>query len=437
MSDLQQQLADLRARVARINSKYDGGFPGAHATSFSAKISTSDLDSGLEEISAQQAQSAVEDWLGGELIETAFGRHFETEKLYERYRRHGSADIGSLADLPHDLLSAISGGSAPSTAPADWAFLDTETTGLAGGSGTCAFLVGVGRITPEGFRVRQFFMRDYCEEASLLDALTRHLAPFRVLITYNGKTFDQPLLETRYRLNRSRPPFGKLEHLDLLHGARRLWKLRYESCRLVDLENQVLGYEREGDVPGALIPYLYFEYLRTGRAARLLPVFHHNALDILSLACLTGIVPLAFQNPEQLPFKHGAEMAGIARWLRQAGEWEQARNLFRRAIDAGLPHDNLLFRTLWDLAALERKLGADEQATAVWEDLAAAPNPFRIPAFEELAKHYEHRVKDPARALETTRAALAHADTPGLRKREERLVRRTTSRSTVKRRRLL
>ena len=196
------------------------------------------------------AQAAVEEWMGGEVIETAHGRHFETEKLYERHRRHGSADIGSLAELPDDLLAAISGGATPLTPPAEWAFLDTETTGLAGGTGTCAFLVGVGRITPEGFRVRQFFMRDYSEEASLLDAVARHLAPFRVLITYNGRSFDQPLLETRYRLNRSRPPFGKLEHLDLLYGARRLWKLRYESCRLVDLENQVLGFERRGRCPG-------------------------------------------------------------------------------------------------------------------------------------------------------------------------------------------
>jgi uncharacterized protein len=442
MSDLQQQLADLRARVARINAKYDGTYdPRA-----SGRFSTSQLDPESVEIPAQQAQTAVEDWLGGEQIETAYGRHFETEKLYERYRRHGSADISSLAELPHDLLAAISGGATPFTPPAEWAFLDTETTGLAGGSGTCAFLVGVGRITPEGFRVRQFFMRDYCEEASLLDALTRHLAPFRVLITYNGRSFDQPLLETRYRLNRSRPPFGKLEHLDLLHGARRLWKLRYESCRLVDLESQVLGFEREGDVPGALIPYLYFEYLRTGRAARLLPVFHHNALDILSLACLTGIVPLAFKDPENLPFRHGAEIAGIARWLREAGELEQARRLFRRAVAASMPGgslpDDLLFRTLWDLAALERKLGDNQQAVTVWEDLSASSNAFRVPALEELAKHYEHRQKDPARALETTRAALAHADTPALRRREERLVRRmearrTARRSNVKRRRLL
>jgi len=445
MSDLQQQLADLRARVARVakhcDAKYDAGA--------ASKFSTRDLiqqTRAAEHEDGERAQAAVEEWLGGEVIDTTHGRHFETEKLYERHRRHGSADIGSLADLPEDLLTAISGGAAPLTPPSDWAFLDTETTGLAGGSGTCAFLVGIGRITPEGFRVRQFFMRDYCEEASLLDAVSRHLAQFRVLITYNGRSFDQPLLETRYRLNRSRPPFGGLEHLDLLYGARRLWKLRYESCRLVDLETHVLGFERQGDVPGALIPYLYFEYLRTGHAARMLGVFHHNATDILTLACLTGIVPLAFKDPGNLPFRHGAEIAGIARWLLQAGDLEQARALFRRAIQAGMP-DELMFRTLWDLAGLERKLGAEEQAVSMWNDLAAVRNPFRIPAHEELAKHYEHRQKDLGRALETTRAALAfidvnHEDSPALRRREQRLAGRMArprpkARSTVKRRRLL
>ena len=439
MSDLQQQLAELRARVARVakqcDAKYDAGF--------TSKFSTRDLVQQTRAAAHEddaRSQAAVEEWLGGDVIETAHGRHFETERLYERHRRHGSADIGSLADLPQDLLAAISGGAAPSTPPSDWAFLDTETTGLAGGSGTCAFLVGIGRITLEGFRVRQFFMRDYCEEASLLDAVARHLAPFRILITYNGRSFDQPLLETRYRLNRGRPPFGGLEHLDLLYGARRLWKLRYESCRLVDLESQVLGFERAGDVPGALIPYLYFEYLRTGRAARLLPVFHHNATDILTLACLTGIVPLAFKDPTNLPFRHGSEIAGIARWLREAGDLEQARTLFRRAIDASMP-DELMFRTLWDLAAIERKLGADEEALPIWKDLAAVRNAFRIPALEELAKYYEHRQKDLGLALEITRAALDHEDSAALRQREQRLARRMAvprkTRSTVKRRRLL
>ncbi len=402
MGEFQEQLAVLRQRMERIDRKYETRerpLPRLH----------------------------VEECVSGEEVETALGRHFETEKLYERHRRHGSADIGSLADLPHNLLDSISDGSIAAASPEEWAFLDTETTGLAGGTGTCAFLVGIGRITPEGFRVRQFFMRDYAEEASLLDAVARHLAEFRVLITYNGRAYDQPLLETRYRLNRARPPFARLEHLDLLHGARRLWKLRFESCRLVDLENAVLGVERQGDVPGALIPYVYFEYLRTRQAARLLPIFHHNSIDILTLACLTGIVPHAFKDPASSVARHGAEMLGIARWLRQAGELEQALTLFRRAVEAGLP-DDLLFHTLWDIGALERKLGRSDRALAVWSDLAAARNPFRVRGLEELAKHYEHREKNYTMALEMTRSALTHEDSPDLHKRETRLLARVGQR---------
>jgi tetratricopeptide (TPR) repeat protein len=258
------------------------------------------------------------------------------------------------------------------------------------------------------------------------------LKPFRVLITYNGRAYDQPLLETRYRLNRARPPFTALDHLDLLHGARRLWKLRFESCRLVDLENAILGVERHGDMPGALIPYIYFEYLRTRQAARMLPVFQHNATDILTLACLTGIVPYAFKDPASAPLRHGAEMAGIARWLREAGELEQALALFRRAVDAGLP-DDLLFRTLWDIGLLERKVGGD--ALAIWNDLASSRNAFRVRAMEELAKHYEHEEKDYAKALEWTRQALAIEESEDLRKREDRLLRRSAAAKVKKRRR--
>ncbi len=406
MNDLQEQLAALRERVARVNARYSEKYsqPPQHA-------------------SEAHEQRVPED-LSGQAVETEHGSHWETETLYASHKRHGNADVGALADLPHDLLEAISEGEAPAAPPEQWAFLDTETTGLAGGTGTCAFLVGVGRITPEGFRVRQFFMRDYGEEASLLAALSQHLDPFRVLITYNGRTFDQPLLETRYRMNRTRPPFAKLaHHVDLLYGTRRLWKLRYESCRLVDLESQVLGFEREGDVPGSLIPYLYFEYLRTRRAARLQPVFEHNAIDILTLACLTGIVPHAFKDNSGL--RHGSEIVGMARWLLKTGDPTEARSLFARAVDAGLP-DELLFRTLWEIAALDRKMGADQQAVAAWTELATARNPYRVKALEELAKHEEHRAKNPSRALEWTRAALEHEDTPELRHREQRLLRKHT-----------
>jgi uncharacterized protein YprB with RNaseH-like and TPR domain len=358
----------------------------------------------------------VEEFLPGNEIETAFGRHFETEKLWEHHRHHGSADIGALASLPHDLLGTI--GDMPLGPPETWAFLDTETTGLSGSISTCAFLVGVGRITKEGFRVRQFFMRGYSEEASLLDALSRYLNDFQVLITYNGASFDQPLLESRYRLHRACSPFARLPHLDLLHSARRLWKLRFDSCRLVDLENEILGFERTGDIPGAMIPYVYFEYLRTKWIERLVPVFHHNALDILTLACLTGIVPNAFKDGASRT--NGAELTGIARWLVEAGEIERALTLFQRAVEFGL-RDDLLFRTLWDIATLERKQENVEAARAIWIDLSGSRNPYRVKAFSELAKHAEHSEKDYEKALEFTRAGLSFEPSVDLEKREQRL----------------
>lgn len=406
MGDLQEQLALLRRRIARIDRKYAAGPPPSSPAS-----------------ERRPERYFVEQWLDGREVETPYGKHFETEKLFDRSRRHGSMDVLSLEEMPPDLLAAISAGEIPASPPTRWAFLDTETTGLAGGSGTYAFLIGVGRITPEGFRIRQFFMREHAEEPSLLDALAEHLAGFDVLVTYNGKSYDQPLLETRYRMVRRRPPFDRLAHLDLLFGARRLWKLRFESCRLVDLESQVLGVEREGDLPGEMIPYVYFEYLRTREAFRLKPIFHHNAMDILTLACLTFIVPCAFRSPHQTPLRHGAELVGLARWLCAAGRLEEALELFRRAVQSGL-RDELLFRTLWDMALLEKKLARRQAAVAILSDLSASPNPYQVPALVELAKIYEHRERDYARALELTRAAIAIESTAELRRREARLQRR-------------
>jgi tetratricopeptide (TPR) repeat protein len=297
-----------------------------------------------------------------------------------------------------------------------------------GGSGTYAFLIGVGRITAEGFRVRQFFMREYVEERSMLAALDEHLNQFDVLITYNGKSFDQPLLETRYRMTRHKAPFARLGHLDLLHGARRLWKLRLENCRLVQLEQQILGVEREGDLPGELIPYVYFEYLRSREAQRLVPIFHHNAMDILTLACLTAIVPVAFRQTDaeslsRVGVRRGEDLAGIARWLAATDEHEAAIEMFQRAVNAGLP-DKLLFRAIWDIALLEKKLERPQGALRGFTELAGCRNDYRVAALEELAKYYEHDERNYGIALEFTRQALGYETSASLQRRLERLERR-------------
>jgi pentatricopeptide repeat protein len=395
--DIQEQLTALRQRIAQIDSKYQ------EAKACSPK-----------------PPAFVEDLLSGQVVETEHGRHFECEKLHEIDSRHGNIDISALLELPEDLLDLISSGTIPQSPPTRWAFLDTETTGLAGGTGTYAFLIGVGSIDSEGFRVRQFFMRDYSEEASQLSALTRYLEPFDVLITYNGKSYDQPLLETRYRMSRARHPFARMQHVDLLYGARRLWKLRMESCKLTHLEAEVLGIERQGDVPGALIPYIYFEFVRTGRAAKLLPVFHHNVMDIVSLACLTAIVPEAHRAPEKVSLRHGSDHLGIARWLVQAGRHDEALRLFQRAIDRGLP-DHLLFKTMLDMALLNKKQSNETVALQLFTELTESPNPHRARAYEELAKYYEHRERNYVMALEMATSARQESDTEEARHREDRL----------------
>ena len=355
------------------------------------------------------------DNLPGQLVTSAVGQHWEIE---ERYTRHGNVDTAGLCRLPSHLLSAISSGLIADVAPTRWAFLDTETTGLAGGTGTVAFLVGVGRITPEGFAVRQFFMRDFGEESSQLAALAEHLSEFDVLVTYNGKSFDAPLLETRYRMNRAQPPLTRLAHVDLLHGSRRLWKLRFESCRLVELEHRVLGYTRIGDVPGEMIPQLYYDFIKRPRPSLLEPVFEHNRLDIVSLACLTAIVPRAFQEPHEVEFSCGQEMIGLGRWLLAAERFDDGLQLMRRGIDQQIP-DDLMFKTLWEIATTEKKLGRGPGGFA---NLAQSNNPYRGQALEELAIYYEHREKNFVMAMEFTEAAHhAKSPSPTLARRRERL----------------
>ena len=202
-----------------------------------------------------------------------------------------------------------------------------------------------------------------------------------------------------------------------------MWKLRLESCRLVELENQILGVEREGDLPGEMIPYVYFEYLRTKQALRLVPIFHHNAIDILTLACLTGIVPYAYRSPHEAPLAHGADWVGLARWLLKAERHQEALGLLRRAVGLGLS-DDLLFKTLWEIAMIEKRLGSDPFALAAFTELASVRNPHRVAALEELAKYYEHRERNYAMALEFTQAALEHQDSDDLRRRAVRLKRR-------------
>jgi hypothetical protein len=414
MADLERQLEQLRQRVARIQARSAAAPSGSPSGSGDAAFP---LLFGRREAGS----IAGRDPARGVPVESAAGCHWEIDAGWPAHARHGTADIGALAELPADLLGALGGEETPPAPVERWAFLDTETTGLAGGSGTLAFLTGVGWIAADGFHLKQYFLREPGEEASALTALTQLLSGFDVLITYNGKAFDVPLLDTRYAMNRMRSPFARLHHVDLLYGARRLWRLKLERCRLQDLEQRILGYERVGDVGGGFIPNLYFDYLRNGDAAPLEPVLTHNGYDILSLACLTAIVPRAFREPERL--KHGEELAGLARWFVKEQRPEEAAALLRLALARPM-RDALVWESLWQLADIERKLDRHEAAVAAWRELSTVANPYQAQAFERLGLHYERREKDLEQALEYTRAAHRLVPSPELEKRERRLAAR-------------
>jgi len=395
---LQKQLDLLRQKLARIDARWES----------EPARETRALPEGLE-------------------VETAEGRHWEIDKSWPAHFRHGTADVGALSELPQDLLEALVNEPGVNVPPEKWAFLDTETSGLSGGSGTFAFLVGVGGITPRGFELKQFFMRDHGEERSLLLALAGYLAQFDLMVTYNGRAFDQPLLETRYRLARMPEPFPRMKHVDLLYSARRLWRLALDSCRLQELEQKILGLERIGDVGGAFIPTLYFQYLRTRDYRPLAPVISHNATDILSLACLTAIVPAAFRDPARLT--SGAEMIALARWFRNEGRVEEALALMREALTRKLD-EALLWETLWHVADIERKQSRYDAAVAAWSELSTIRNPWQGQALERLAIHYERREKNLAMALEMTLAALSLEQTESLLKRANRLKTKTSGPKT-------
>ncbi len=276
-------------------------------------------------VAAQQTPHGVEHYVDGEVCSNGRGEYFLATQLLPFGRPYGKFCVGDVAhaDLaPLELF--LKGNNIPPTSSV--VYLDTETTGLAGGTGTCPFLIGIGAAEGPGFRVRQFFLRDFTEEKAALAALAEALEPYELIVTYNGKTFDIPLLETRYTLARMKSPFARMVHLDLLHPARRLWKLRLESCQLKNLERELLGIARNGDVPGSEIPQIYFDYLRTRSAKGLQPVFFHNALDIVTLAGLTVEAGQAIARAGDGASCDSRDLFSLSRVLERAGASELARD---------------------------------------------------------------------------------------------------------------
>ena len=344
---------------------------------------------------------SIQSVMEGRFVSTRHGETFVSEQTYPSTYRHGLIPLRS--SVPLLTIAQWARDARLADLPLDsFAFLDTETSGLAGGTGTYAFLVGVGRFEGETFRLAQFFMRDPSEEAALLEGLMDFLAPCAALVTFNGKAFDAPLLVTRYSLHSIPVPFKDFAHLDLLPLARRLWRDRLPSRALKYLEENVLAAPRTTDeVPGYEIPYLYFDYLRTGDAAPLKGVFYHNAMDIVALAALMNHMASILHAPFDGQVQHGLDFIALAKLFEDLDRREEAARLYERGLQAGVSEANF-GAVVQRLSALQRRRGDLESAAALWQKAAAEGHVY---AHIELAKYYEHHRGDYAEALKWTQSA--------------------------------
>jgi uncharacterized protein YprB with RNaseH-like and TPR domain len=384
--------------------------------SLADKLKSLGVKKGVTELASPQPKSlyAIDAVVAGAFRPTRRGDVFVAEQVYLPDYRHGNAPI--LCSAPLALIAQWANDASLADMPLSrFAFLDTETSGLSGGTGTYAFMVGIGRFVDDQFLLRQFFMRDPAEEPAMLEAIAEFLAPAQALVTFNGKAFDAPLLTTRYRLHRIPVPYKDYSHLDLLPLARRLWRDRLESRALKYLEEHVLGMTRSSEeVPGYEIPWLYFDYLRTGDARPLAGVFYHNAMDVVAMAALLAHVNEMMQNPYEGRVEHGLDFIALGKLFEDLGHWEEAARLFERGLELDPSTGSGRGLTEADfglavkrLSILQKRRGDFEEAVRLWEIAAANGH---IYAHIEMAKYYEHKCRDVKTALKWTHSALEHVE---------------------------
>lgn len=329
---------------------------------------------------------------------------FIGEVRYSADYRHGGTLLASTASLSGDWLARWCHVASP--APFDLPrtlFVDTETAGLSGGGGNLAFLIGLGRFEDRDFCVEQIFVDSPRREGAALDFLGERAEQFHTVVTFNGKSFDLPLLEARCLLKRKRSPFLKMAHLDLLHPARQLWNLALGDCRLKALERSVLGFERKNDIPGEEIPSVYSDYVFSGRLGRLPLVFDHNALDIVSLAALT-VALWEGSRPD-----HPSDHPSIEFSRGRIFWWHGMRRAAMEALEGAVGSEPSLYRRQMmsrDLSLACKRTGEWERAAELWREMVAPGRPFLLFPRVELAKYLEHRQQNYSEAIEVVRNAL-------------------------------
>jgi uncharacterized protein YprB with RNaseH-like and TPR domain len=330
----------------------------------------------------------------GEWLHTQFGDLFEVESSFIYDYQHGNGVLKR--EVAFSKLLDVSRIENKSSFLEDILFIDTETTGLSGGTGTMVFMVGLGYFTKAGFLTKQYFLDNPSDELALIIQLNSILEKFKILVSYNGSSFDIPLLKTRFLINRVEPPFKQFQHLDLLHLSRKLWKLRLPAIKLRDVETEILHFIREEEeVPGWMVPQIYFDFVRNRDARPLKGVFYHNCMDVLSLAIIFNFISDMLSDPGSNGDIHRLDLLSIARLFETNGFLDESTKLYKKSLDTGLP-DDISPKILFKYGQICYRLSQPEMALEFW-NLAFQNGDFSSAI--QISKYYEHRLKKYDEAL--------------------------------------
>ena len=340
--------------------------------------------------SPKKKSASIENLLPGREIETIFGKVFSVPHTYPLDYQHGSVPIFPLA-RPTVLAEWARASTATEADLSSLVFLDTETTGLSGGTGTMAFMIGAARFVDNSFVVEQFFLRNPSEEKAQLAALTRFVDGASALVTYNGKSFDLPILNTRYVLNRLSNPFSDVDHYDLLHIVRRIWRRRLKECNLGVIEKEIMNFFRTSeDIPGYLVPEFYRDYLLHGDGSQIAGIFYHNEIDVVSLAALFNLLAEILENPlttTRIPDPQDRLSLGKLMEFMRYGE--TAEEILMDDAMRMLDSDEQII-ALNSRAGFHKRRNDYESALPLWEEALSLGSTH---AGIELAMFYEHSCK--------------------------------------------
>jgi uncharacterized protein YprB with RNaseH-like and TPR domain len=338
-----------------------------------------------------QKRFLIDEVINGEFRSTIFGNIFVVKKEFPVQNTFGQTVLETQNDGLQKIADCAKVGKLSQYRLDKCLFLDTETTGLSGGTGTLAFLIGLGWYEGDSFSLMQIFLRDFSDEPAALAFLTEVVSSFHILVTFNGKGFDLPLLTGRHIINSITNPFIHFDHLDLLPIARKIWRRRLDDRSLGNLEKEILHTHRtEEEIPGWMVPQIYFDYLNSGDARPLKGVFYHNEIDILSMVRLLSHLTDFFCSPGINPEHNSVDISALGTLYEQRGDIPKAVELYNQSIKLGLPEKHHTDTTM-RLAVIAKRHKDWLAAQDLW---IQAANQNEFSAIIELAKYYEHHGND-------------------------------------------